>query len=61
MVNIGSVGQPRDGNTAACFAIFHPTHVEWVRVAYDIAAVQTKIRKTKGIDELCAERLSLGR
>ena len=60
-VNIGSVGQPRDGNTAACFAIYHPTHVEWVRVTYDIAAVQAKIRKTKGIDELCAERLSLGR
>jgi diadenosine tetraphosphatase ApaH/serine/threonine PP2A family protein phosphatase len=60
-VNIGSVGQPRDGNTAACFAILHDTFVEWVRVPYDVAAVQAKIRRTRGIDELCAERLSLGR
>ncbi len=66
-INIGSVGQPRDGNTAACFALFEmPSNgrggaVEWVRVPYDIAAVQAKIRRTKGIDELCAERLSLGR
>jgi hypothetical protein len=86
LINIGSVGQPRDGNTAGCFAILHlgggnggpgamvagggpeaaavspsPGHVEWVRVTYDIAAVQEKIRRTRGIDELCAERLSLGR
>jgi len=67
LVNIGSVGQPRDGNTMACFAILKPPSngtpgaVEWVRVAYDIAAVQEKIRRTRGIDELCAERLSLGR
>jgi len=65
LVNIGSVGQPRDGNTAACFAILHPPGsngaVEWVRVPYDIASVQEKIRRTKGIDELCAERLGLGR
>jgi predicted phosphodiesterase len=66
-LNIGSVGQPRDGNTLACFAIYdasnngHGGSVEWVRVPYDIPAVQAKIRKTKGIDELCAERLSLGR
>ena len=60
-INVGSVGQPRDGDTRSCFAILHPTHVEWVRVSYDIAAVQQKIRRTKGIDELCAERLALGR
>ena len=60
-LNVGSVGQPRDGDTRACFAILHPDHVEWVRVSYDIAAVQAKIRATKGIDELCAERLALGR
>ncbi len=60
-VNIGSVGQPRDGNTAACYALLHPDYVEWSRVEYDIAAVQAKIRRTKGIDDLCAERLALGR
>ena len=93
LVNIGSVGQPRDGNTSSCFAILHPPRsgngdsrsppppnpagapstpsaspngpstgfVEWVRVSYDIKSVQDKIRRTRGIDELCAERLSLGR
>lgn len=60
-VNVGSVGQPRDGNTAACYAVLHATHVEWWRVPYDIATVQAKIRRTRGIDDLCAERLGLGR
>ena len=60
-VNIGSVGQPRDGNALSCFAILHPDHLEWVRVAYDILLVQEKIRRNRAIDDLCAERLALGR
>jgi hypothetical protein len=30
-------------------------------VAYDIRQVQEKIRRLKGIDDLCADRLELGR
>ena len=60
-INAGSVGQPRDGNTAACYAVLHDDRVEWWRVPYDIAAVQSKIRRIRGIDDLCAERLGLGR
>ena len=60
-INVGSVGQPRDGNISACYALLHDDRVEWWRVPYDIAAVQAKIRRLKGIDDLCAERLGLGR
>ncbi len=60
-INIGSVGQPRDGNNRSCFALLFEDHVEWVRVGYDIGAVQAKIRRIRGINELCAQRLELGR
>jgi diadenosine tetraphosphatase ApaH/serine/threonine PP2A family protein phosphatase len=60
-INIGSVGQPRDGNPRSCFAVIFEDRVEWIRVPYDIAQVQDKIRRLKGIDNLCAERLELGR
>lgn len=60
-INIGSVGQPRDGNPLSCFAILYDDRVEWVRVPYDIREVQEKIRRNKGINNLCADRLELGR
>lgn len=60
-INVGSVGQPRDGSTSACYALLHDDRVEWWRVPYDVASVQAKIRRIKGIDDLCADRLALGR
>ncbi len=60
-INVGSVGQPRDNNPLSCFLVLHSDSVEWVRVAYDVAAVQDKIRRNKAIDDLCADRLALGR
>jgi predicted phosphodiesterase len=60
-VNVGSVGQPRDGNPLACFVVLDQGTIEWVRVEYDIQQVQDKIRRNRSIDDLCAERLSLGR
>ena len=49
MINVGSVGQPRDRNPAASYAILQPEKVEFVRVAYD---VQTTVDKVKAIDAL---------
>jgi len=46
LVNPGSVGQPRDGNPEASYAILDPeaATVSWHRVAYDIDAVQAAMR-----------------
>ena len=62
LVNPGSVGQPRDGNPNAAFAVVDLSRsaVRFERVAYDIATTQAKIR-VAGLPEVEASRLSLGR
>ncbi|MGH7737494.1 MAG: metallophosphoesterase family protein [Candidatus Tyrphobacter sp.] len=61
IIDVGSVGQPRDANPNACFVLFEPPHrVQWVRYAYPIAQVQKKIRDAK-LPAYLAERLAGGR
>ncbi len=61
LVNVGSVGQPRDRNPQACFVIFDSDKksIEHVRVAYDIASAQARIREV-GHDDKFAKRLASG-
>ncbi len=58
----GSVGQPRDGNPAACYAIFDRNKHEltYYRVPYDVTSAAEKIRAA-GLPPLFAERLLEGR
>lgn len=62
LLNPGSVGQPRDADPRAAFAIADLEHqtVEFWRVEYDIAAVQQRIRKAK-LPEALVQRLLVGR
>jgi diadenosine tetraphosphatase ApaH/serine/threonine PP2A family protein phosphatase len=59
---LGSVGQPRDGNPAACFAMFDTTarEITFCRVAYDVEAAAARIRDN-GLPRWLADRLSAGR
>ncbi len=61
LVNPGSVGQPRDGDPNAAYAIYDPGKrtVEFHRVAYNTAAAAEKIRAARLPDAL-ASRLSQG-
>jgi predicted phosphodiesterase len=61
-INVGSVGQPRDGDWRACYAIFDLEHqmVVFRRVEYDIAETQRKILAA-GLPPLLAERIQEGR
>ncbi|OGW38367.1 MAG: hypothetical protein A2Y97_14430 [Nitrospirae bacterium RBG_13_39_12] len=59
-MNVGSVGQPRDGDPKASYAIVDDEKLEIVRVPYDVTAVQKKMRKA-GLDSLLIERLAAGR
>ncbi len=61
IINIGSVGQPRDLDPRAAFAIFdtESKHYELLRVAYDVQTTQQKILK-KGLPYFLAERLAKG-
>lgn len=62
LVNIGSVGQPRDDNPRASFAIYDSTAkvVEIRRVEYDIEGAMKKILDA-GLPPPLAERLKYGR
>jgi predicted phosphodiesterase len=61
-INIGSVGQPRDGDWRACYVIFDLDHqmVAFRRVEYDIAETQRKILAA-GLPPMLAERIQEGR
>jgi diadenosine tetraphosphatase ApaH/serine/threonine PP2A family protein phosphatase len=61
IINIGSVGQPRDGNPMACYAVLYDDRVEWRRVPYDIEETVKKINETKCLHPRNGERLRLGR
>lgn len=57
----GSCGQPRDGNPAACYAIFDSEQsvLSFQRVPYDADAAAASIRAA-GLPERLAERLLVG-
>lgn len=62
LLNPGSIGQPRDGDPRAAFAISDREHgvIEFWRVPYDIAAVQVRMT-TAGLPQPLISRLAAGR
>lgn len=62
ILNPGSVGQPRDGDNRAGYAIYDSDAATftWHRVPYDIVSVQEKMRAANLPVELI-ERLAIGR
>ncbi|HYF07355.1 MAG TPA: hypothetical protein VD970_07010, partial [Acetobacteraceae bacterium] len=58
---LGAVGQPRDGNPAACYGLYdtEAATLAWMRVPYDAVAAATKIRAA-GLPERLAARLLEG-
>ena len=61
ILNPGSVGQPRDRDSRSAYAIYDPQTSSWEprRVAYDISAVQARIRAAE-LPEKHALRLAEG-
>lgn len=62
LINPGSVGQPRDGDSRAAYAVVDEDRkcVELYRVPYAIEAAQRKVIKA-GLPEVLAQRLGVGR
>ena len=62
LVNPGSIGQPRDGDPRAAYAIADTAQrrVELFRLTYPVEETQEKILKA-GLPEVLAQRLSVGR
>lgn len=60
-INVGSVGQPRDGDPRASYVLYSPTKrtVRFRRLEYDINAAQQRVLAA-GLPKRLAERLSIG-
>ena len=61
IINVGSVGQPRDGNNKSSYALFDGRTVLFRRVAYDIDATIALMSKIDRLPEYLALRLKEGR
>ncbi len=61
LVNAGSVGQPRDGDARAAYAVLDTVAgtATFYRAAYDVAEAQRRIR-ARGLPEIFADRLAVG-
>jgi diadenosine tetraphosphatase ApaH/serine/threonine PP2A family protein phosphatase len=69
LINVGSVGQPRDGDARASWVLWDRSDdgsaigalgtVQWRRVPYDVARTQSLVRAA-GLPEFLAERLTEG-
>jgi len=61
LINVGSVGQPRDGDPRAAYLIYdtRTARIELKRVPYDVATTQAKMARA-GLPPFLIERLSVG-
>lgn len=59
-VNVGSVGQPRDGDTRSCYVIFDGTYVSFRRVVYNYRRTARRIKRIKRLPNALGARLALG-
>ena len=60
IINVGSVGQPRDGNSKACYVVLDGNAVRYRRVQYDIEKIRRQILKLPNLDPFFGDRLLKG-
>lgn len=61
LVNVGSVGQPRDRDWRACYVLFDAEAVYFRRVEYDLETTIAKIKEVDELDDFLGDRLRDGR
>jgi predicted phosphodiesterase len=61
LINVGSVGQPRDGDWRACYVLLDDQRVRFRRVEYDIETTIQKIYAIPDLENFLADRLRDGR
>jgi len=62
IINVGSVGQPRDGDSRACYLIYDSDNktVQYRRVSYDISAAQSAMASQE-LPNFLIDRLTIGK
>ncbi len=61
MINVGSVGQPRDGDPRACYVVLDDDLVLFRRVEYPVEETVRKIYAIPDLDDYLGDRLRTGR
>jgi diadenosine tetraphosphatase ApaH/serine/threonine PP2A family protein phosphatase len=61
IVNVGSVGQPRDDDERACYVVFDGERLRFRRVDYDYKTTARKIYAIPELDDIFGDRLREGR
>lgn len=61
LINVGSVGQPRNGDSRASYVVLDPPLVQFRRVDYDFEATANKIYDIPDLDNFLGDRLRDGR
>jgi len=61
MINVGSVGQPRDSDNRSCYVIIDENKVVFRRVEYDFNVTAQKIYNEPSLDNFLGDRLKEGR
>ena len=61
IINVGSVGQPRDGDNRSCYVLFSDGRVTYRRVAYDFRKTMERMERVGPISREAADRLEYGR
>lgn len=60
LVNVGSAGQPRDGDWRACYALLDGTNVRFRRIEYDLHTTLKKLYRIPNVGLFLGDRLRQG-
>jgi hypothetical protein len=61
IINVGSVGQPRDRDPRACYVTVRGDVIEWRRITYDFAPTMAKMREISALNNsVLIRRLEVG-
>ncbi len=61
MVNVGSVGQPRDGDPRSCYVVLTDDQLTFRRVGYGVDTTAAKIYENPELDNMLGDRIREGR
>ena len=61
IINVGSVGQPRDMDPRACYVVMHEDRMQFVRLEYNIRETAEKIKQIPELSDWLGDRLFEGR
>ena len=61
MVNVGSVGQPRDNDPRSSYVTVDGTRLKFHRIEYDVDSTSQKIYDIPDLDNFLGDRIRDGR